>query len=114
MVLTPLVERWVLGSKYDLPAPLVAAALFSGVAKIAHAFAKAAATALATQRELALVNVAGWFSAALAIGCAVVAARWGLIGVIYGVGVGWLAWAVMSFALVVHHLRVPVGLPAET
>jgi hypothetical protein len=114
MVLTPLVERWLLGSKYDLPFPLLVAAVFSGIAKIAHAFAKAAATALATQRELALVNVAGWISAALATGAAVVGARWGLTGVIYGVGVGWLAWAVLSLALVMHHLRAPVGVPAET
>ena len=114
LVLTPLIERWFLAGKYHLPLSLVAAALFSGVAKIAHAFAKAAATALATPRELAFVNGAGWMSVALAIGGAVVAARWGLAGVIYGVGLGWLAWAVMSFVLVIRHLRLPAGVPAET
>ena len=114
LVLTPLIERWFLAGKYHLPFSLVAAALFSGVAKIAHAFAKAAATALATPRELAFVNGAGWMSVALAIGGAVVAARWGLAGVIYGVGLGWLAWAVMSFVLVIRHLRLPAGVPAET
>ena len=114
LVLTPLIERWFLAGKYHLPFSLVAAALFSGVAKIAHAFAKAAATALATPRELAFVNGAGWMSVALAIGGAVVAARWGLAGVIYGVGLGWLAWAVMSFVLIIRHLRLPAGVPAET
>jgi len=114
LVLTPLIERWFLAGKYHLPLSLVVAALFSGVAKIAHAFAKAAATALATPRELAFVNGAGWMSVALAIGGAVVAARWGLAGVIYGVGLGWLAWAVMSFVLVIRHLRLPAGVPAET
>jgi hypothetical protein len=114
LVLTPLVERWLLAGKYHLSFGLVAAAIFSGIAKIAHAFAKAAATALATPRELAFVNVAGWISVALAIGSAVIAARWGLAGVIYGVGAGWLAWAVMSFALVLRHLRIPAGVPAET
>jgi hypothetical protein len=114
LMLTPLVERWLLDGKYHLPLSLLLAAVFSGVAKIAHAFAKAAATALATQRELAFVNAAGWISVVLAIGCAVGAARWGLTGVIYGVGAGWFAWAIMSFALVVRHLRVPDGVPAET
>lgn len=114
LVLTPLIEGWFLAGKYHLPLSLVAAALFSGVAKIAHAFAKAAATALATPRELAFVNGAGWMSVALAIGGAVVAARWGLAGVIYGVGLGWLAWAVMSFVLVIRHLRLPARVPAET
>ena len=114
LALTPLVERWFLAGKYHLPLGLVLAVLFSGIAKIAHAFAKAAATALATPRELALVNAAGWLSVALAIGSAVVASRWGLAGVIYGVGAGWIAWAALSFALVVRHLRVPDGVPAET
>jgi O-antigen/teichoic acid export membrane protein len=114
LVLTPLIERWMLADKYHLSFGLVAAAIFSGIAKIAHAFAKAAATALATPRELALVNAAGWISVALAIGSAVVAARWGLAGVIYAVAAGWLAWAVMSFALVLRHLRIPAGVPAET
>jgi hypothetical protein len=88
--------------------------LFSGVGKIAHAFARATATALATPRELARVNAAGWLSAALALGAAVAAAPWGLTGVIYGIGLGWFAWAVVSFVLVMNHLRLPAGLPAQT
>lgn len=114
LVVTPLVERWFLAGKYDLPTILVVAALFSGVAKIAHAFAKAAATALGTPRELARVNGAGWASVALAVGSAYLAAPWGLTGVIYGVGLGWLAWAAMMFAVVQRHLRLPHGVPAET
>ena len=115
LVVTPLVEHWLLAGKYDLSLGLVLAMIFSGIAKIAHAFAKAAATALATARELAFVNAAGWFSVALAVGAAVVGAHsWGLAGLIYGVGAGWLAWAALSFVLVVRHLRVPAALPAET
>jgi len=114
LVLAPVLERWFLAGKYHLPMGLLVAAVFSGVAKIAHAFARATATALATPRELAFVNGAGWLSAALAIGLAVAAAPWGLTGVIYAIGVGWLAWAVAAFAVVMHHLRLPAGIPAET
>ena len=114
LVVTPLFERWFLAGKYDLPTSLVVAALFSGVAKIAHAFARVAATALGTPRELTRVNGAGWVSVALAVGAAFLAAPWGLIGVVYGVGLGWLAWAAMMFAVVQRHLRVPDGVPAET
>lgn len=113
-LLTPPIERWVLEGKYQLSTGLLAAALFSGIGKIAHAFARATATALATPRELALVNAAGWFSAALAVGAAMTAAPWGLTGVVYGIGVGWFAWATLSFALVMHHLRLPAHIPAET
>jgi hypothetical protein len=44
----------------------------------------------------------------------VAAAPWGLTGVVYGIGCGWFAWAGLSFALVIHHLRLPAGVPAET
>jgi O-antigen/teichoic acid export membrane protein len=111
LAFTPLIERWFLAGKYHLPTALLVAALFSGFAKIAHAFARATATALATPRELALVNGAGWVSLAVAIGAAIVAAPWGLTGVIYGVGLGWLAWAITAFALVMHHLRLPTTVP---
>jgi O-antigen/teichoic acid export membrane protein len=114
LVFAPLIERWVLAGKYHLSMGLLVAALFSGVAKIAHAFAKATATALGTARELALVNGAGWVSAAVAVGAAIVAAPWGLVGVIYAIALGWLAWAVASFALVAHHLRLPASVPAAT
>ncbi|HET7608803.1 MAG TPA: hypothetical protein VFL84_09020 [Gammaproteobacteria bacterium] len=114
LALTPPIEHWLLDGKYHLSMALLVAALFSGVAKIAHAFARATATALATARELKLVSFAGWLSAAFAIGSAVVAAPWGLTGVIYGIGVGWLAWAVISFVVVSHHLRLPAAVAAET
>lgn len=113
-LLAPPIERWVLEGKYQLSKGLLTAALFSGIGKIAHAFARATATALATPRELVLVNAAGWFSAALAVGAAVTAAPWGLTGVVYGIGVGWFTWATLSFALVMHHLRLPAHIPAET
>ena len=114
LALTPLIEGWLLAGKYHLPLALVIAAIFSGIAKIAHAFAKAAATALATPRELALMNGAGWISVALGICCAVFASRWGLMGVVYGVGLGWLTWALLAFTLIAHHLRQPATLPAES
>lgn len=114
LLLTPPIERLFLDGKYHLSTGLLAAAIFSGIGKIAHAFSRATASALATPRELALVNAAGWLSAALALGGAVAAAPWGLIGVVYGIGIGWFAWAGMSFILVFHHLRLPAGLPAET
>jgi hypothetical protein len=113
LVLTPLIERWFLAGKYHLSMGLLVAALFSGTAKIAHAFSRAAATALATPRELKFVNWAGWLSAAVAIGAAVAAAPWGLTGVVYGIGIGWLAWAVMSLVVISHHLRLPATVTAQ-
>ncbi|MBA3495842.1 MAG: hypothetical protein H0T86_01910 [Gemmatimonadales bacterium] len=111
-LLTPLVERWLLDGKYHLAGSLVLAAIFSGVTKIANAFTKAAASALADPRELALVNILGWASVGVAVAGAFVGARWGLAGLIYGVGFGWLLRAIVAFAMVVRHLRLPVSVPA--
>ncbi|MEP7176807.1 MAG: hypothetical protein ABI860_09670, partial [Gemmatimonadales bacterium] len=97
--------------KYHLAGSLVLAAIFSGVGKIANSFTKAAAAALAEPRELGLVNVFGWVSVGVAIGAAFVGGRWGLAGVIYGVGIGWFLRAAVAFVVVIRHLRLPASVP---
>jgi len=113
--LTPPVEHLFLAGKYHLPGALVLAAIVSGVAKIANAFAKSAASAVADARELALVNAMGWAAVAVALVAAFAGARWGLTGVLYGVTLGWCLRAIPALGFVVPHLRLPVhtGLPPE-
>jgi O-antigen/teichoic acid export membrane protein len=108
----PPVERWLLAGKYHLSGALLLAAIVSGIAKIANAFSKAAAAALADPRELSLINLSGWASVGLALAGAYVGAHWGLVGVIYGVVVGWFLRAVVTLTLVARHLRLPVSIPA--
>ncbi len=108
---TPLIERWLLLGKYHLGASLLVATLFSGVAKILNAFTKSTVTALATPAEVSLVNLFGWASVALAIPAALLGAHWGLAGVIYGVGLGWLARAVTACLLTLRHLKLPATVP---
>jgi O-antigen/teichoic acid export membrane protein len=108
---TPLIERWFLMGKYHLGASLLVATLFSGVAKIMNAFTRSTVTALATPAEVLMVNLFGWASAALAIPAAVFGARWGLAGVIYGVGLGWLARALTALFLTLRHLKLPATIP---
>jgi hypothetical protein len=109
--LAPLVERWFLAGKYHLAASLVLAAIVSGIGKIANAFTKAIAAALAEPRELSLVNAGGWVSVATSIAGAFVGARWGLAGLIYGVALGWFLRAVFAGLVVLRHLRLPAALP---
>jgi len=106
---TPVVERWFLGGKYHLAGSLVLAAVVSGMVKVFNAFTRATASALATPRELSAVNLLGWISLGVGLVGAVVGARWGLAGVIYGVALGWLARSVSAFLVVAHHLRVPLS-----
>jgi O-antigen/teichoic acid export membrane protein len=108
---TPVIERWLLQGKYHLGAGLLLAALITGMAKIMDAFTKSTVTALATPAELSLVNLFGWGSAALAIPAAVFGARWGLAGVMYGVGFGWLIRAVTALYITFRHLKLPASVP---
>ncbi|MEZ0335943.1 MAG: lipopolysaccharide biosynthesis protein [Gemmatimonadales bacterium] len=115
-LLTPLVERWFLQGKYHLAASLVLATVVSGVIKIINAFTRSTASALATPRELGMVNLLGWVSLAIGIGAGIVGARWGLAGVIYGVAIGWAIRAATASYIAARHLRLsepePVGQPA--
>ena len=106
-IVTPLIERWFLAGKYHLAGSLVLATLVSGIAKVANAFARAAAAALASTRELALVNLVGWASVAIAVLAATIGARWGLAGVIYGVAVGWVMRSAAATWVAARHLRLP-------
>src|SRR5207249_8390545 len=113
-IVTPLLERWVLGGKYHLSSPLMMAALASGIAKVLNAFAKALVTALSEPREVTTVNVFGWISVGVAVAAAAVGARWGLPGVIYGVGLGWLLRAVIGIGLSARRLRSPTPVVVPT
>ena len=108
---TPLVERHFLAGKYHLGGALLFAALFSGVAKVMNAFTKSTVTALATAGELSIVNLLGWVSVAVAVVAAILGARWGLTGVIYGVGLGWLMRALTALYLTLRHLKLPESIP---
>jgi len=94
--------------------PLVLAAIVAGLAKVLNAFSRATVTALADPREVALTNVLGWVSVAVAGAAAVVGARWGLAGVIYGVGLGWLLRALAALWLSARHLRAPKNVTNDT
>jgi O-antigen/teichoic acid export membrane protein len=107
-MVTPVVERWFLAGKYHLAGSLVLAAVVSGFAKVFNAFTRATASALATPRELSSVNLLGWLSLAVGLFAAVVGARWGLAGVIYGVAVGWMMRSLSALYVVARHLRLPV------
>jgi len=113
-LVTPLVERWLLGGKYHLTVPLMLAALASGVAKVLNAFSKALVTALSEPSEVTTVNVFGWISVGVAIAAAAVGARWGLPGVIYGVGIGWLLRAVIGIGISARRLRSPTPVVVTT
>jgi hypothetical protein len=77
-----------------------------------NSFTKSIVSALARPDELAMVNLFGWVSVGLAVLAAIVGARWGLVGVIYGVAFGWLMRALAALYFTFRHLRLPGSVPA--
>jgi O-antigen/teichoic acid export membrane protein len=110
--ITPVIESWFLQGKYHLGGSLLVAVLVSGIAKIMNSFTKSILTALATPAEISIINLLGWVSVALAIPAALLGAKWGLAGVIYGVGFGWLVRALSALYLTLRHIKLPASVPA--
>jgi O-antigen/teichoic acid export membrane protein len=110
--ITPLIESWFLVGKYHLSASLVFAAIVTGVAKVLNSFSRATVIALASPAELALVTLLGWVSVGVAILAAVFGARWGLVGLMYGVSLGWFTRALTGFYYILRYLRFPGAVAA--
>ena len=94
-----------MADRYHFSGALVLATLVAGCAKLVHAFSRAGVTALAEARELRLMNLLGWVSLVVSVIGAVVGARWGLAGVIYGVSLGWLFRTAAGVTVMYRHLR---------
>ena len=104
-VAMPVVEHWLLNDRYHFSHALILATLVAGCAKLLQAFSRAGVTALADARELGLMNLAGWVSLAVSVVGATIGSRWGLAGVIYGVGLGWLVRTAAALVVMQRHLR---------
>jgi O-antigen/teichoic acid export membrane protein len=102
---TPLLVEVLVGGKYVVSASLVLAMLVSGLAKVLGAFATAVVNAAGSPRDLVRLNLRAWVALLVGAAAAGVGSRFGLAGVVYGVGVGWLAAALSATALAAPHLR---------
>ncbi len=90
-LVTPLLVDWLLEGRYTLAPALVLAALLSGLARVAAAFGSTIVLAIGSPRHLHVLTLLSWGGVALGLAGAVMGTRWGLTGLVYGVGVGWLA-----------------------
>jgi len=101
---TPLIVDWLLRGKYFLDAPLIAAALFAGIAKVIGGFGSAIVTAIGNSADISKLSWFSWLG--LAAGClgAWVGANWGLTGIIYGVSCGWIVEILATFFIAVPHI----------
>ncbi|MGH8604211.1 MAG: hypothetical protein ACREXR_15990 [Gammaproteobacteria bacterium] len=106
-VVTPLLVDWLLEGRYTLAPALVLAALISGLAKVLAAFGMTIVGAVGSTKDLRVLTVLSWFSAAIGLAGAVIGARWGLVGLVYGVAGGWLVQGLALLILAYHGLCRP-------
>ena len=103
------VSPWILellyDGKYAVSHSLLVATLAVGVLRLYSGLTRGITTALCTTRELAQLNVLLGLTLGVTAISAAVGAGWGLSGVVYGVGFGWLARIAVSAALAARHLR---------
>jgi len=93
---TPIVLRHFLAGRYVLPGGLILAAIAVGTLKPLGAIAVATVNAVGSARELAVLGGIAWAACTVGLCGAWLGVRWGLTGLIYGVGVGWLVRAAAS------------------
>jgi len=103
--LGPPIAALFVGQKYELTPVLLLAAIVAGSIRVASSLPRASATALCSTRELGYLAVLMWLSVGCALAGAVVGARWGLVGIIYGVAFGWGCRGVAAACVAARHLR---------
>jgi hypothetical protein len=103
--LAPIVFELIFADKYQFPMSLIVAGILAGIVRAVSGLSTGVATAVCDTRELGQLNTLTWLSTALAATGGIIGARWGLIGVVYGIAFGWLilsgAYAFKAFP----HLR---------
>jgi O-antigen/teichoic acid export membrane protein len=92
----------LVGDKYDVGLELFVAAIVVGYLRIWQGVAVASVTAVASTRVLGMLNRAGWVALAIGILGAFGLSEFGLPGVIYGVGLGWLSQAAVATMLAIR------------
>ncbi len=96
-VITPGVLHWILNDRYSIAWPLLTSALVTGVLKVLSSLAASVVNALGSGRDLLLISGIGWVAIAIGFIGALVGVRWGLTGLVFGVGAGWLFRAISIF-----------------
>jgi len=111
--LTPFILTRVLAGRYEIAWPLLLAAVAVGFLKVIASLVAAVVNALGSAHELLRLSVIGWLSVAVGLFGGGFGARWGLAGLVFGVGSGWLFRVVATAWLAAPHLRATSPAPSS-
>jgi O-antigen/teichoic acid export membrane protein len=105
VLVAPLVFDTLLKGKYQIGFSLIGATILVGLVKIWESFSTAVTMSCGSRRSMAIISVLAWICLAIAAAAMVIGARYGLIGILYGVGSAWVLLAVGGTYLAVVSLR---------
>jgi len=105
VLVAPLVFNTLLKGKYEIGPGLICATIVVGLAKIWESFATAITMSCGSPRSMASISVLAWICLAVAAGAMVIGARYGLLGILYGVGSAWVLLAAGGSYLAVVSFR---------
>lgn len=99
LLLLPWLTDRFLSGRYEVSSGLVLVVILTGFVRIWEAVMNAVVSALGSTRELTLLSILGWFNVALSVVCSAAAVRFGLLGVVCGLGIGWCVGAIGASTL---------------
>ena len=111
LLVSPLVFNTLLKGKYEIGLGLIGATIVVGLAKIWEGFSTTVTMSCGTPRSMAIISVLAWICLAIAAGAMVIGARYGLLGILYGVGIAWALLAAGGSYLAVVSLRARFRVP---
>ena len=105
VLLAPVATPLLTGGRYEIGLGLARAACFNGYSKVMQSFPRALITACGTDQDIARLNRLGWIGLATSVTGAFVGARWGLIGLLYGVTLGSMVGTLPAILLAKRKLQ---------
>lgn len=106
-----LLGRWVVsffaGDTYKITLGLMSVAIVVGWIRLAQSVSVATVNARGTARSLRLLNRFSWLSLGVALLAAWFLSRFGLVGIIVGVGLGWLTQTIAATLIASRIFRSP-------
>ena len=111
VLVAPLVFNTLLKGKYEIGFGLIGATIVVGLAKIWESFSTTVTMSCGTPRSMAIISALAWICLVIAAGAMVIGARYGLLGILYGVGTAWALLAAGGSYLAVVSLRARFANP---
>jgi len=101
----PWIHGRLLGGRYEITRSLTLVVVAVGLVRICESLASSTVNALGTSRDLLSLNLFAWCAVVVGAGLATYGSRWGLIGVLAGAGLAWLAFTAAGSLLGSRILR---------